>query len=274
MKCKDMKHITWLTGMPRSGTSWFAQIFASSPAVRLKLCPLFSYEFKNALDESSTSEDWISFFEKVYVTQSEYLDQVFLRREGIVPNFSDKDVSPEHLVIKSTRFHNLIRSILEKHPFIRFVALVRNPCAAIHSWLTNPMEFPEGEESVAQWRSGECRKTGPGEFWGFDDWKYVTSLHLALASEYPERFKIIRYEDLVRNAEETVKGLFFHLGIPYTDQTEYFLRQSQSTHNTHTRAVFKSPDVKDRWRKEMDPCMAREIIEELQGTPLAQFVEE
>ena len=42
--------IVWISGMPRSGTTWLSQIFAASPAVRMKACPLFSYEFKNILN--------------------------------------------------------------------------------------------------------------------------------------------------------------------------------------------------------------------------------
>ena len=69
-----MEHIVWISGMPRSGTTWLSQIFASSPDVRLKFCPLFSYEFKNALTEQSTAEDWRELFAAVYTKKSEYLD--------------------------------------------------------------------------------------------------------------------------------------------------------------------------------------------------------
>lgn len=269
-----MRHVIWITGMPRSGTNWLAQIFASCPAVRLKLCPLFSYEFKNALDSTSTGKQWRVFFEQVYDTPGRYLDQDYLRQAGAVPEFMDKDPEPENLVIKSTRFHDLTPSILEKHQSIRFVGIVRHPCATIHSWLTNPLEYPKTENPDDQWRTGECRKNGPGEFWGFDDWKLVANQHMALAEKYPERFFLIRYEDFVKNALHSTIDLFTKLNLPFTEQTKRFVKDSQNVHNEHKRAVFKSPSVKDRWRKEMDPIIMDSILAEIEGTSLARFSEE
>lgn len=258
-----MSNIIWFIGMPRSGTNWLGQFFDSSPHVRFKLCPVFSYDFITSMDEQSTPQKWKAFFEKVYETKSEYLDQDFLRREGAVPLLEQKDEHPEHLVIKSIRFHNLIPSILEKHPAVRFVSIVRHPCAVIHSWLTNPLEFPAGEDPMLQWRSGACRKTGPGEFWGFDDWKTVTSLHMDLAKKYPERFFFIKFEELVQDASAQISELFVRLDIAYTTQTDTFLKASQATHSEFPRSVFKSPAVKDRWQKEMHPVIREAILKEL-----------
>ena len=67
----------WISGMPRSGTTWLSQIFASCVDVRMKFCPLFSYEFKNILDENSSSIQWEKLFSDVYQTKSEYLDQEY-----------------------------------------------------------------------------------------------------------------------------------------------------------------------------------------------------
>ena len=72
---KDNIQVAWISGMPRSGTTWLSQIFASSPDVKLKFCPLFSYEFKNALNEKSSGDDWANLFWNVYNTESAFLDQ-------------------------------------------------------------------------------------------------------------------------------------------------------------------------------------------------------
>jgi hypothetical protein len=240
--------------------------------VRLKLCPLFSYEFKNALDEDSTGQEWIDLFDKVYVRQGEFLDQEHLRKRGGVPQFEIKDEEPEYLVIKSNRFHHLLPGLMEKHPSIRGIAIVRHPCASIHSWLTNPLEFPAGEDPLVQWRTGECRKTGPGEFWGFDDWKKVTGLHMALAEKYPDRFLVVRYEDLVDSAVEMTKKLFDWCGIPYTGQTERFLKNSQQKHSDDIRSVYKSPAVKSRWKAEMNKELRDAILGELVGTRYERFI--
>ncbi len=150
------KNVVWITGMPRSGTNWLSQIFASHPDVRLKLCPLFSYEFKNALDEKSSALMWRTLLKNVYHTESEYLDQEYLRREGHVPTFEQKNERPSMLVIKSTRFHNLTPGLLKKCPEIKWVGIVRNPCASIYSWISNPLEFPNSADPYTDWRT-DCR---------------------------------------------------------------------------------------------------------------------
>ena len=38
-------------GVPRSGTSWFGELFNSSPRVAYRFQPLFSYAFKDAIKD-------------------------------------------------------------------------------------------------------------------------------------------------------------------------------------------------------------------------------
>ena len=264
--------VAWISGMPRSGTTWLSQIFASSPDVRLKSCPLFSYEFKNALDESSSAERWDKLFSELYQTNSEFLDQDHLRKHGLVPAFEEKNEHPRHLIIKSNRFHNLIPHILKLKNHVRFIHIVRHPCATIYSWLSDPREFPEHADQMAEWKTGDCRKTGPGEFWGFDDWKQVTTQALRLSEQYPDRHKIVRYEDLVKNTEHYAKELFQFLQIPYGKQTRDFVELSHSRHDEHKHSVFKDPKLKDRWEEKLDPAIILKCLNEVRGTELEQFV--
>jgi hypothetical protein len=264
--------IVWLTGMPRSGTNWLSQIFASHPDVRLKFCPLFSYEFKNALDKNSSASEWRELFTKVYRTKGDYLDQEYLRRKGFVPTFAQKNKNPSLLVIKSTRFHNLTPGLLEKCPEIKWIGIVRNPCASIFSWISNPLEFPSDADSYSEWRTGQCRKNGPGEFWGFEGWKMVASMFLSFENKFPDRFRILSYKSLVQSVQEQTRSMFAWLGLNFPEQTAYFLRDSQGRHVGHQRAVFKSPASTERWRRELDPKIKAAIMEELTDTPLARFL--
>jgi hypothetical protein len=268
----DNLQVAWISGMPRSGTTWLSQIFSSSPDVRLKFCPLFSYEFKNALDEESSADDWRKLFQDVYATNSEFLDQDYLRNKGLIPAFTDKNENPQHLVIKSTRFHNLIPHILRLHDQIRFVHVVRHPCATIHSWLTNPNEFPREADPMKEWRTGSCRKTDAGEYWGFDDWKFVTSQALRLRELYPHRFRILRYEDLVQDTKKCVKELFEYCAIPYEKQTNEFIEHSHSKHDENNRSVFKNPRLSKPWLQKLDQSIISACLSELQSTELEEFL--
>ena len=263
--------VAWVSGMPRSGTTWLSQIFASSPEVRLKSCPLFSYEFKDSLDENSSAEEWGGLFSRLYQTSSEFLDQEHLRKHGLVPSFKEKNENPQHLIIKSNRFHNLTPNILKLNPQVRFIYIVRNPCAVLYSWLSNSSEFPFNADPLAEWRTGQCRKTGPGEFWGFDDWKKVTAKALRLSEQYPDRYKIIRYEDLVRDTRYYAREIFRFFQVPYGSQTNDFIEFSHSRHDDHQHSVFKDPKLNNKWEKMLDPAIASKCLDEIRGTELERF---
>lgn len=264
--------VTWLSGMPRSGSTWLSQIFASAPDARLKFCPLFSYEFKNKLDESATEAEWRALFQDTYHCVSDYLDQDYLRKKALVPTFADKAEDPGHLVIKSTRFHNLVPHILQKHADIRFIHLVRDPRASIHSWLTNSYEFPEGADPATEWRSGACRNAGPGEFWGFDDWKWVNRQALELQACYPDRFKLVQYEDLTDDTNAFVASIFTFCGLPLKAQTIEFLNASRSRHVDNKRSVYKKPERIVGWQGQLDDSIAHAILDEVCDTPLEVFL--
>lgn len=265
-------NVLWLGGMPRSGTSWLAQILASHPDTRLKLCPLFSYEFKNALGTDSSLEDWNRLFADVYRTRSEYLDQDFLRRDGLVPRFEQESAAPAWLVIKSVRFHELWAHAVTMGVEAKTLLIVRDPVDSIASWVFNDREFPPSADIEREWRSGACRKTAAGEYWGFDDWLRVTQLHVDLERRYPESVRLVVYDDLVRAPHDAMQGILAWLGLEPHEQTRQFVERSQARHSDDPRAVFKDPSELDRRRRRLPDHIAETIRAEVSATPLARFL--
>ena len=204
-------HVVWLTGMPRSGTTWVSQFFAASPHIRVKFCPLFSYAFKNSMTENNDADSWCSFFKRVYETSDDYMDQIYLSKSGLIPEFRNKDEDPGTLLIKSNRQHHLTESLMVKMTELRMIALIRNPLATINSWICNPTEFPPDADPLQEWRTGSCRKNGVGEFWGFDDWKSITLMHLALEKKFPGRFFIHTYEEIIQDPYEQARLMYQRL---------------------------------------------------------------
>ena len=268
-----LKNIIWLTGMPRSGTTWLSQIFASNPDIRVKFCPLFSYSFKNTLNEAGTTEQWQAMFSKVFVTEDPYMDQQHLHKTGLLPKF-EKNPNPNILLIKSNRFHHLTENILKKCLNVKFVSLVRNPCATIYSWLSNPLEFPSGQDPDTEWRFGNCKKNDIGEFWGFEDWKRVTALHLRLAHEWPDRFFLERYENILKAPLVRSKILFEKLGLEVPQATIDFIKASQSRHDTHRRSVYKDPSKLTDWKIGLNKNISDQIHQEIINTELSVFMGE
>lgn len=264
--------IVWLNGMPRSGTNWLSQIFDSNEDVNFKLAPLFSYAFKNAVNKTSPREEWLKFFNEVYHSSDPFINQQQKRDSGNFPVFAKKKQAPGFLVIKDTRNHHLVPYLLELLDAIQFIHIVRNPCGAISSWLKNPREFPAGADPMTEWKSGKCRKKSEDEFWGFDDWKLLTMMYLDLQRKYPDKVKVISYEELVENPVDLARDMFDFCGLAFSEETRKFIAASQSTHSENDFAVFKDKSVKDKWKRELDPKIIEEIRADIAGTEMEEYL--
>jgi hypothetical protein len=264
-----MKGVIWLNGMPRSGTSWLSQIFDSHPQVSFKLSPLFSYEFKNFVNEHSTKSDWEELFQNVFDSKDEFINQSHRRLSGEYPKFVKNNLS--RLVIKDTRYHNLTESLLYLFEDIKIIHIIRNPCGAINSWLRAPKEFSVELNYIDEWRTGKSRKTGKEEFWGFNDWLFLTKKYLKLEEKFPENVKVIFYEELVECPYSIVKMIFDFVNLIWDTQTNKFILESQSSHNDSEYAVFKNKVVAYNWRHQLDPIIINEIKTDLINNNLDKY---
>ena len=262
------------TGMPRSGTSWLGEIVNSSPAVRLRVSPPFAYEFKNIVDASSPRADWDDLFEGAYRSDNAFMDQTYRRTSGEYPTFAKQSASPPVLCVKFDRFQDVLPRLLELYAAdeLKAVAIVRNPCAAIHSWLTAPREFPADADPLDQWRSGAVKKEFPGDFFGFDDWKAITAMQLDMAERHPDRLMVVQYERLVDAPLAVTGRVFDFLGLALEPQTTGFLADCHSRRMDTVYSVYRPPTVKDRWRAALQPEIRDAIHAELASGPLAQFL--
>ena len=257
--------------MPRSGTSWLGQIFDSSPVVAYRMEPLFSYEFKNIINISSTAVEIKRFLDNVYMTNDEFILQKENRDKGIYPVFK-KDKKAGILVFKTTRHHELLRKYLDTVNGLQVVSIVRHPCAVINSWIHSYNEFDKKGCSISKdWRTGACRKGEVGEYWGFDDWLSVMQQHLELSKEY-SNFHIIKYTDLVQKPEETVIKLFKILSVQFVEQTEDFLGNCHSAHDDNPYSVYKSKSVEYKWKTGLDVYIQQEIIRATTAANMGQFL--
>ena len=249
-------------------------ILDSCPSVRYRQAPLFSYEFKNRCDESSLLVEWEALFRGAYTSDSEFMDQTFRRRTGEYPTFAKKHATPPVLLVKFDRHQHLVPRILELFPTLQMLSVVRHPCGAMHSWFTAKEEFPPATDPREHWRTGAIKKVGPGDHFGFDDWKAMTRDHLAIERMQPNRFRVVRYERFAQNPEAETRAAFAFLNLEMTDQTKDFLVASRGRHDHSDYAVFKDPSVVDRWRTEMIPEIRDAILSELRSTDLAGILDE
>jgi len=262
-------------GMPRSGTSFVGQIIDSCPIVAYRMEPIFSYKLKNIVDEKSSKDEYVEFFRRAFNEDNdEFMNQLDKRKKGLYPNFNK--TRKLILAFKTTRFHQLIPSLLSyfKDNFLKIISVVRHPAGAIYSWINTPKEFPPNLCNVeTDWLTGRCRKTSEEEFWGFEDWKKVTKLHLEMEKKY-RNFKIFQYENIVFNTKEETLKMFSFLHLPYTDQTDRYIRECNSVHIDDPYAVYKNRAVANKWKRNLDRGIIKKIVSDIKNTPLERFLVE
>jgi len=270
---KNIKKIISVHGVPRSGTSWLAQIIDSSPNVRYKFQPIFSNSFKDRINVRSSKEEIYAFFNELYYYDDEFLDRTIQKRNGIYPVFKNKFDLPDTLLIKMVRYHYLIPHLLKNTQEILIVGIIRHPCAVLNSWKNAPKEFPPHLNFSEQWEFAQDRdEFKPEEYFGFHKWKELAKMFLWLQKKFPEKFYLIRYEQLVKNTEAVVKDLFNFCGLTITEQTINFIQESRTIHKDDTYSVFKGLINLDAWKTELDKRIIDRVYYELKNTELEIFL--
>lgn len=267
----SVSQILYVAGVARSGTSWLGQLINSSPLVRFRFQPLFSYEFKNKINEDSTSEEFKTFLNELFETETEFLTQSGKAQSGEYPVFAKTD-QQSYLAFKENRYQSVIEPLLRKVPELKLIGIIRNPCAVLNSWQKNPKEFPPGSELRKEWRFANCKNKGNEDYFGYFKWKEVSNLYLDLMAKYPDRVFVVNYQQLVAEPVELTKKIFKFAGLPFGEQTENFLLKSTTVHNESYYSVYKSAEDTDKWKTEFDPYIISEIYADLKGTRLEQFL--
>lgn len=266
--------VVGIHGVPRSGTSWLGAIFDSSPRVAYRFQPLFSYAFKNRIDAASSDVEIARFLADLAATD----DPFVLHREKVGSDGDHgfvKEEPPTHLVMKHVRHHQVVARLLEAWPSFRCVALVRHPCAVIHSWLRAPREFEAGWDPSEEWRFAPKKNQDRPEEWnGFEKWVEATRLFLELARSWPDRVQVVRYADLLARPEVVTRELFARVDLPLEQQTVDFLRVSTTRHSDDPYSVYRARETDEEWKLGLDRGIADAILRELAGDPLDVFLDD
>ncbi len=264
-----------LHGAPRSGTSWLGKIFDSHPDVAYRFQPLFSYRFKGAIDAGSGRKQMERFLTDLYaVKDDEFILQWRQQERGAHPDGFAKNPHPDVLVMKEVRYHYVIEALLRQMEGIKVVGIVRHPCGAINSWLKTPREFKPEWNTAAEWRDAPSKNQGRmEEYYGFEKWKELARLFLRLEREWPRAFYLTRYEKLVREPDAETAKLFAFCGLDLHPQVSKFLAASRSREVEDPDTVFRTTDVADRWKSELDPAIRDAIQHDLGGSDLSVFLE-
>lgn len=239
-----------LHSVPRSGSTWLGSMLDSSSKTIYRYQPLFSYTHKSQLSQFSSIKDINLFFEDIKNTSDKFVLQEEAIKKGLVPKFNKGN--PTHIVYKEVRYHHILENLLIQDNDINVIGLVRSPFSVINSWLQAPKEF----KSELGWKVEEEWKKAPSknlerieEYNGYEKWKEVTNLFLNLEKKFPNRFHLVNYSNLVSNKMETLKGIFDFCNLPFSEQTQDFLKKSSRKNNEDAYAVYKTKNNDLSWKK-------------------------
>jgi len=262
--------------VPRSGSSWIGQIFNSSPHVNYKFQPLFSYAFKDYLDEYSSKEKIDEFFEKIAESDNEFLLQKDKVEKGIYPKFK-KAKNYTHIVYKEVRYHHILENMLTVNDEIIVVGLVRNPYAVVNSFLKAPREFRKdfGWNPLDEWQYANKKNLGrKEEFYGYEKWKEVFFLFRRLKRKYPKRFYLLFYKNLLNNTVLEIESLFKFCKIEMTEQTYEFINKSRMLTQADAYSVYKRKNNDDNWKRELHSEIIKKITSDLKKIGLYEYIKE
>jgi hypothetical protein len=260
-------------GLPRSGSTWVGEIFNSSPQVCYRFQPLFSYALKGYLGESCSSIQVDEFYEALRLNEDAFLCQSSARNSGKLPTFEKSEIT--HVGYKEVRYHHILPNFIRRSKGVKFVLIQRNPFSVINSWLNAPREFRGdlGWDRLEEWRYALKKNLNrPEEFNGYEKWKEAALLFHYLAEQYPDRVKILRYDELLMDSVCQVRKVFRFLGLNYTNQTDAFLNEATAT-DTDSYSVVRSGQTDDKWKTQLDPEIVEAIAKDLEGGVLDFFLQ-
>jgi len=260
-------------GVPRSGTSWLAQIFNAHPDVVMRYQPLFSYQHKGRLTDKSTSGEILNFFNEIIISNDSFtlMNSDFHKS---YPRFS-KSVHPTHIIFKETRYLNVIENLIRRCSDIKIIGIVRNPLSVLASWVSAPKEFNPAWDISKEWRQAPSKNLDKTEeFFGFEKWKIATNNFLRFQDNYAEQFILVRYDQLRLDTLASARRLFDFLGLEMRKEVHDFISVSQSKHDSDPYSVFRGKADDNRWQNILPTEICEEIRLELHNSDLEQFLKE
>lgn len=253
--------VVGIHGVPRSGTSWLAQILNSEPSVRLKFQPLFSYSFKNVLNEKSNLNDIYEFYQGIWDNKSDLF--LNMRDENIHKNYPtfNKGEKESVLVFKQVHHHYLLPNLMDLDGKLKLILLIRNPLSVLSSWKKAPREFQPKWDFNSEWKEATLKNKGLKEnYFGFDKWKEATLLFLDLKSRYNDRVYLLEYSSLLKNTTVEVEKLFKFIGLQkITNQTFGFINKSKVGNHDDPNSVYKSKSDDNSWLKELPKNIINQV---------------
>ena len=255
-----------VTGAPRSGTTWLAEVIACVPRTALLFEPL---NVQTIPEAKAAGLITLNYFEPGEVWPE---GEVFFERllRGKVCNWwttsamkVSRTIRPQRWVVKFVRANLLLGWLTSYFPIRLPALLVRHPCATIASRLVrgwSPMiHKPSAQKFFLAHPDLKLiteRLTDPVEYLAAL-WCIETYAPLALPQPYP--FHLMCYESLVRDVRQQLEMLCNHWNLEMSDKMIEQLHRPSHTTKKKVDSLRRG-DSLIQWRKELSDGDVQRIL--------------
>jgi hypothetical protein len=274
-----------ICGLPRSGTTLVQTLLAGHPAFAVP-----EWEMGWWVDHfpryrgARTASQWSAFVHDLMhaaTTRSLELDREGLERDlrGLAPGrcldafdailtaYARQQGRPRWGE-KTPLAEFYARDVLDGLPGARIVHVVRDPRDVFLSLASSPYRIrPSIRARVSQYLRRQAA-------WTVRNWLLSTTLARENRLRFPDRYEVLRYEDLVARPEDEVRRLCAFLGEPYVpralDLDAYAAYARRGGNSSFERLAGVSESPVGRFRSLLEPRLIA-LTERLAGAPLEEW---
>ncbi|MFH1161140.1 MAG: sulfotransferase [bacterium] len=280
MELNDIRKIPmfFILGRPRSGTTLLSALFDAHPNV--KIPPEFPI-FLSLVQRFKRVKRWDEktlrmFVEHIYtnnVFNHRTLENLKVDREALTANLLS--LGPEASLADLLKVFNYSTYSLFPKNQIRLIG-DKNPLYSIYiSRFLNV--FPDArfvcitrdyrDNFISMQHLADLKLEAPILSLQVTRWRFVAREFLQYKKRYPDRFYLVRYEDVVTRQEEALRGVCGFLGLPFDPAVFDFFKKKDETLRIYPKELVErihkslmnpiNPSRMGLWKKELTPRQVR-----------------
>ena len=266
----DLDRLVFCSGLPKSGTTHLQVILNMHPdiscpsechlSVFLQEVPkMFELHNQKAAftDQHTVRQGYPRLDEEDAVTILQQITLLLARKGAQGRNARLYGLKDNRIITNAALYGRMF-------PGARFVFLVRDPRAiAVSSWYENTRiapQFEEQEKNLETWslKVAEIFRDGMG--------RLIAALN---EPDLSRRSLVIRFEDLVQEADATLDSVFAFLGVARDADLVAGIAERTSFEQVRDGPYFRSGTV-DSWTEDLGEARSREVLR-IAGEYAARF---
>lgn len=254
MKTEDLSKIPifFILGRPRSGTTLLTTLFNAHPNIRIAPeFPIMLFLYQRFKHVKNWDEATIrSFVDHAYYNSKfnyRTLENLKIDRETIINEFLKyKDKGSIQLFLKGINYSAFsvykkaeTQWIGDKNPIYSINANRFRKIFPEAKFICIIRDYRDNYISIKKLADKDVEVEAPVLNLQVARWRYFVRLFLKCKRRFPEKYYILRYEDLVTNQESTFRSLCDFLGIVYDPTVFDFHEKKEETLNTYGNVVWE-----------------------------------